>query len=311
MAKEGAKTNCVDAGGTQATDQTCKMCLLETFMYKNGCYETSNALGKTMCTKAAGGKCTAAATGYFVPTGAVNTAQSIVKCDDVNKVTVGGNTYKGVAGCQECVDPDAVPGARADKVATCTRCADPNYLKGNECVDSASNCGQGQFGKPDADKGNRCVSCTDNADGVINCATCEYNTGTSKIKCTKCTGDNYLKTAADGTTTCETNCGDGYFQHTATTGSLKTCQPCATEATLNPAVTGIPGCTQCTYTENTNTLKCTACGSGYKLEGETCVSTGGVNLSPGAIAGISVAAVVVVGGLVGFLCWWFICRGKA
>lgn len=34
-------------------------------------------------------------------------------------------------------------------------------------------------------------------------------------------------------------------------------------------------------------------------------------LSTGAIAGISVAAVVVVGGLVGFLCWWFVCRGKA
>ena len=36
-----------------------------------------------------------------------------------------------------------------------------------------------------------------------------------------------------------------------------------------------------------------------------------VNLSTGAIAGISVAAVVVVGGLGGFLCWWFMCRGKA
>eukprot|EP00701_Giardia_intestinalis_P004457 XP_001708281.1 Hypothetical protein GL50803_116201 [Giardia lamblia ATCC 50803] len=34
-------------------------------------------------------------------------------------------------------------------------------------------------------------------------------------------------------------------------------------------------------------------------------------LSTGAIAGISVAVIVVVGGLVGFLCWWFICRGKA
>ncbi|ESU43654.1 Variant-specific surface protein, partial [Giardia duodenalis] len=55
---------------------------------------------------------------------------------------------------------------------------------------------------------------------------------------------------------------------------------------------------------------CEACSDGYRLEGETCVRTGG-NLSTGAIAGISVAAVVVVGGLVGFLCWWFICRGKA
>ena len=45
----------------------------------------------------------------------------------------------------------------------------------------------------------------------------------------------------------------------------------------------------------------TACGA----------ASSGPNLSAGAIAGISVAAVVVVGGLVGFLCWWFICRGKA
>eukprot|EP00701_Giardia_intestinalis_P005797 XP_001709621.1 VSP [Giardia lamblia ATCC 50803] len=39
------------------------------------------------------------------------------------------------------------------------------------------------------------------------------------------------------------------------------------------------------------------------------VNRGG--LSTGAIAGISVAVVAVVGGLVGFLCWWFLCRGKA
>ncbi|ESU39906.1 Molecular chaperone, DnaJ family protein, partial [Giardia duodenalis] len=71
--------------------------------------------------------------------------------------------------------PDAAPGARADKVATCTRCQEQKYLKGNECVDGASNCDQGQFGKPDADKGNRCVSCTDQTDGVTDCETCEYN----------------------------------------------------------------------------------------------------------------------------------------
>ena len=35
------------------------------------------------------------------------------------------------------------------------------------------------------------------------------------------------------------------------------------------------------------------------------------SLSSGAIAGISIAVIVVVSGLVGFLCWWFICRGKA
>ena len=35
------------------------------------------------------------------------------------------------------------------------------------------------------------------------------------------------------------------------------------------------------------------------------------SLSSGAIAGISIAVIVVVSGLVGFLCWWFVCRGKA
>ncbi|EFO63115.1 VSP [Giardia lamblia P15] len=62
--------------------------------------------------------------------------------------------------------------------------------------------------------------------------------------------------------------------------------------------------------------KCEECSSGFSLENDKCVSAGasGGNksgLSTGAIAGIAVAAIVVVGGLVGFLCWWFICRGKA
>ncbi|ESU42221.1 Variant-specific surface protein, partial [Giardia duodenalis] len=55
------------------------------------------------------------------------------------------------------------------------------------------------------------------------------------------------------------------------------------------------------------------CSDGYTLEGGKCASssTNKSGLSTGAIAGISVAVVVVVGGLVGFLCWWFVCRGKA
>ncbi|EFO60887.1 VSP [Giardia lamblia P15] len=58
------------------------------------------------------------------------------------------------------------------------------------------------------------------------------------------------------------------------------------------------------------------CNGGYRPNAEQgqCISSS-VNksggLSTGAIAGISVAVVIVVGGLVGFLCWWFLCRGKA
>ncbi|ESU37000.1 Variant-specific surface protein, partial [Giardia duodenalis] len=58
---------------------------------------------------------------------------------------------------------------------------------------------------------------------------------------------------------------------------------------------------------------CGVCSDGFSLEGGKCVSSGTNRggLSTGAIAGIAVAAVIVVGGLVGFLCWWFLCRGKA
>lgn len=55
--------------------------------------------------------------------------------------------------------------------------------------------------------------------------------------------------------------------------------------------------------------------SGYQLQGDGTCAVSNTNkssgLSTGAIAGIAVAAVIVVGGLVGFLCWWFLCRGKA
>ena len=67
----------------------------------------------------------------------------------------------------------------------------------------------------------------------------------------------------------------------------------------------IAGCSAC-RADN----MCEACGDGYRLEGEACVRTG-PNLSTGAIADISVAVIVVVGGLVGFLCWWFDCHKKS
>ncbi|KAE8302826.1 VSP [Giardia duodenalis] len=57
------------------------------------------------------------------------------------------------------------------------------------------------------------------------------------------------------------------------------------------------------------------CNGGYRPNAQGQCEPSNTNkssgLSTGAIAGIAVAAVIVVGGLVGFLCWWFICRGKA
>ena len=84
--------------------------------------------------------------------------------------------------------------------------------------------------------------------------------------------------------------------------SGSTCTSCESNS---GGITGVSGCLSCAApSSNTGPVLC------YLVKDSTA-SNSGPKLSSGAIAGISVAAVVVVGGLVGFLCWWFVCRGKA
>ena len=79
-----------------------------------------------------------------------------------------------------------------------------------------------------------------------------------------------------------------------------------TENSADGKITGVENCTSCAPPSNGNgAVIC----NGTQQSTDPAVNKGG--LPSGAIAGISVAAVVVVGGLVGFLCWWFLCRGKA
>ncbi|KAE8304113.1 VSP [Giardia duodenalis] len=330
----------------------CTTCGGASFMYKDGCYSKDTEPGQSMCTQASEGKCTEAAPGYFAPVGAANTEQSVVACGDTTGVTIaaGGNTYKGIADCAECGAPDATAGAEAGKVATCTKCGVSKYLKDNTCVDKAQ-CDSGNTNKlvavDDPENGNKCVSCSDNLNGgVANCDTCSYDEQSKKIKCTKCTDNNYLKTTSEGTSCVQKDqCKDGFFPKDDSSAGNK-CLPCndSTDGIANCAtcalVSGRSGaalvtcsacidgkrpnkegaaCFECNmegcvYCSGAN--KCEECSDGFKLEGDKCVSSGsaGVNksgLSTGAIAGISVAVIAVVAGLVGFLCWWFVCRGKA
>ena len=79
---------------------------------------------------------------------------------------------------------------------------------------------------------------------------------------------------------------------------------CASCESSSGGVTGVRGCELRAPSSSTGPVLC-------YLVGDDTASNSDPNLSSGAIAGISVAVIVVVGGLVGFLCWWFICRGKA
>ena len=320
------------------TDKTCSKCDAATyFLYKGGCYSKDAAPGSTMCTAVSpNGVCSQAAEGYFVPPGADATHDSVVSCgDSVTGVTIDNKQYKGVASCEKC-DASKLSNSAAgnaectkckdgffgatcaachdDGCATCldgeanhcTRCKTGKYLTATgTCVET---CTEGtQFSTETAESGKKCFACGDTTNGVADCKTCTApDKGKTKPTCTKCTG-KYLKTAVDGTTTCveKTECTETTFPKEDNSNGNK-CLSCGDETS------GVPNCAKCTAPTTTGQKPaCSECGSGYKLEGGACVSAGGVNLSTGAIAGISVAAVVVVGGLVGFLCWWFICRGKA
>ena len=68
---EAAANNdkCKDTNGSTDADQTCKMCLLQTFMYKGGCYLAGSGTGGKLCAQAENGICTQAVATkeYFVP----------------------------------------------------------------------------------------------------------------------------------------------------------------------------------------------------------------------------------------------------
>ncbi|EFO63078.1 VSP, partial [Giardia lamblia P15] len=142
--------------------------------------------------------------------------------------------------------------------------------------------------------------------GVEGCDTCTApapltEAGLRPARCTACnTGSGKPNLAGSGCFLCTV----GGCSHCSANGVCEACMN--KEQRPNTAGTqciscSIDGCTRCSA-EN----KCDQCGDGYRLEGEACIATkpsGGnrSGLSTGAIAGIAVAVVVVVGGLVGFL----------
>ncbi|KWX15022.1 Variant-specific surface protein [Giardia duodenalis assemblage B] len=317
--KAVAGDKCKTANGAAiTTEKVCGQCGSGYFLHSGGCYSTdAGKPGRTLCTTAGEGVCTQGAEGYFAVPGAAKTGESVVKCDDsTTGVTVSGNSgpYKGVQNCATCNAPAI---SSSGGTAICTKCAQSNYLTTNNActADCEANT---HFSTETPESGKKCFACNDSNNGVDGCEKCAApSESTNKPTCTKCS-TKYLKTAADGPTTCveKTACKDDYFTVDDSTNGHK-CVSCGDETGVTDASNakwnGVANCTKCTQPSAAGTAKCEECASGYTLDSQanTCASSSAnkSGLSTGAIAGISVAAVVVVGGLVGFLCWWFVCRG--
>ena len=183
---------------TQSAAGKCTQCGSNSLLYLGGCYEASEGKpGYNLCTLASSGVCTEVAPGYFLNLLRASDKDSAVACSDTTRFVDTDKTYKGVENCEAC-DGSALTKTE-EGTAKCTRCGGGKYLKDNACVENASDCGTGYAAREDSKNGNKCLACTDQSSGgTVNCETYEYNTATSKIKCTKCSGENYLKTAADG-----------------------------------------------------------------------------------------------------------------
>ncbi|EFO63944.1 VSP [Giardia lamblia P15] len=229
-------------------DKTCGQCDGAYFLYKGGCYSTSDATGQKLCTAAAGGVCTKAAAGYFIPPDAQKTDQSVIVCSDVTEVTLTNNKkYKGVQHCTVCTAPGAAADSTA-KPAVCTECSEGFFV---------------------ASSGSECKACGDE-----NCAKCERE---GKKQCNECKATDtkvYLKIEADSKTgECieKASCNGDYFPNDNVDGK-KQCIACG-----SGTHGGVANCKTCTLKgkpEGSILITCSVCTAGTSkpsTDGTKCV----------------------------------------
>ena len=201
------------------------------------------------------------------------------RCSTSSEYPVNGVCKASTARANECTTPDNKGG--------CTTCASGYFLLDNGCYKTDRQPGSQVC---TTESGGKCTQC---ANGM----TVNSQTGV----CPSC--DPSCKTCGAAAASECASCFSGYYLDS----TAKACKKCS-ENSADNKITGVKDCVSCAPpSSNPGTVTCYVETSG----GGGSSTDGGPNLSSGAIAGISVAVIVVVGGLVGFLCWWFVCRGKA
>nr|AAN52113.1 variant-specific surface protein AS10 [Giardia intestinalis] len=329
------------AGTNEGGKKACKKCEVENCLLcngqgqcetcKDGYYKKETACAKcdTSCKTCANGNsngctsCEPKKALSYEGEGNTGTCKSECKPGTNNcekcELTVDGTAY-----CSKCKEANQFPAepesARraAGKAITCTtqgtgvcdKCANGLLRMNGGCYETTKFPGKSVCEEA-ASAGDTCqveapgyhLNNNDLVTCSAGCKTCTSNTvctecmdGYAKTdnKCTKCaTG---CATCAGSASNCDT-CSTGYYKY------KNACVSC-TESNSDKTITGVANCANCAPPlNNKGSVLCYLVQSGE--------NTNKSGLSAGAIAGIAVAVIIVVGGLVGFLCWWFMCRGKA
>eukprot|EP00701_Giardia_intestinalis_P000840 XP_001704664.1 VSP [Giardia lamblia ATCC 50803] len=335
------------AGTNEGGKKACKKCEVENCLLcnengqcdtcKDGYYKSGAACAKcdTSCKTCANGNsngCTSCEpkkalsyegegnTGTCKP-GCEPNANNCEKCE----LTVNGTAY-----CSKCKDAGQFPqngvcSAAAGKAITCTtqgsgvcnKCANGLLRMNGGCYETTKFPGKSVC-LAAAEASDACQTPADGYkldNGALTTCSAGCKTCTSQDQCDTCkagyakTGGNTQKCVpcATGCSECNANdatkctvCAAGYYL------SKEKCIAC--DKSDGGSITGVANCASCAPpSAGSGSVLCYLIKDGDSTDGSTNKS----GLSTGAIAGISVAVIVVVGGLVGFLCWWFICRGKA
>ncbi|ESU39037.1 Variant-specific surface protein [Giardia duodenalis] len=168
---------------------------------------------------------------------------------------------------------------------TCESCKDTYFLQSGGCYQSTAYPGKTLCEKASNGKCTKCINLqTPEKDG--SCPLCAAG-------CDLCDKSN--------TKTCSA-CFPGYYL------SGTKCTKCDTS---NESITGVKDCVSCDPPDsNQGSVTCYVTQEPTVNPTDPSVNKGGTSLSTGAIAGISIVIILIIGGLAGFLCWWFLCHKK-
>ena len=209
-------------------------------------------------------------------------------------LNVGGSKY-----CDQCEEGYAPVDGVCTKVASTTRDASGCKASGGKCTECGANYALLSGGCYNTQKLPGSSVCTA-AKNNRQCQTCANGQSPAGGKCPACTGG--CVKCAGSKETC-TDCLAGYYKTTD-----NKCVKCTSNSgTDGNAITGVKGCLNCVppIGSNTGSVLCYLMKDGNS----TGRSTNKSSLSMRTIMEISVA-MVAIGALVGFLCWWFIFRGR-